>query len=120
MLPIAGQTTGPIGLKFAVDTHVWSGKAEKNLNFFKIFIFIFPWATPGPTTGIKILKYFDYLKIVRRRHLTYCHPTHSAGVTINNINNNKNDNDNDNNKNDNTSFLSFMQVLVNLRIKNIK
>ena len=33
MLPIAGQTAGPIGLKFAVDTHVWSGKAEKNLNF---------------------------------------------------------------------------------------
>ena len=25
MLPIAGQTAGPIGLKFFVDTHGWPG-----------------------------------------------------------------------------------------------
>ena len=25
MLPIAGQTAGPIGLNFFVDTHWWSG-----------------------------------------------------------------------------------------------
>ena len=25
MFPIAGQTAGPIGLKFFVDTHVWPG-----------------------------------------------------------------------------------------------
>ena len=25
MLPVAGQTAGPIGLKFFVDTHGWPG-----------------------------------------------------------------------------------------------
>ena len=36
MLPIAGQTGGPIGLNFFVDTHEWSTCAvdfKKNFNF---------------------------------------------------------------------------------------
>ena len=40
MLPIAGQTAGPIGLNFFVDTHGWPG------GFFKFFFLsiFFPWA----------------------------------------------------------------------------
>ena len=41
MFPIAGQTAGPIGLKFVVDTDGWPGvlKAKKKSKFFfqKIF-----------------------------------------------------------------------------------
>ena len=39
MFPIAGQTAGPIKLKFFVDTHVWPGgvRLEKIRFFFKIF-----------------------------------------------------------------------------------
>ena len=41
MLPIAGQTAGPIGLKFFVDTHGWPGgdigKKKIENFFFKIF-----------------------------------------------------------------------------------
>ena len=45
MFPIAGQTAGPIGLKFFGDTHGWPGvsqaKIEKKIStlFFKIFLF---------------------------------------------------------------------------------
>ena len=38
MFSLAGQTAGPDGLKFFVDTH-------KNLNYY----FLFPWAPPGPS-----------------------------------------------------------------------
>ena len=36
MFPIAGQTSGPIGLKIFVDTHGWPGvlKAKKSKFFF--------------------------------------------------------------------------------------
>ena len=39
MFPIAGQTAGPIGLKFFVDTHGWpggvSGRQKFEFFFFK-------------------------------------------------------------------------------------
>ena len=37
MLPIAGQTAGPNGLKFFVDTHGWPGGA---IGYKKIVIYI--------------------------------------------------------------------------------
>ena len=43
MFPIAGQTTGPIGLKFFVDTYGFKKKIQ-------IF---FPLATPGCSASIK-------------------------------------------------------------------
>ena len=59
MFPIAGQTAGPIGLEFFVDTHGWPGGdiGLKNPNsfFFEIFFFskfFFLWATPGPLASI--------------------------------------------------------------------
>ena len=42
MFPIAGQTAGPIGLKFFVETHGWPrGKKakKKSKNFFRKFVF---------------------------------------------------------------------------------
>ena len=41
MFPIAGQTAGPNGLKFFVDTHGWPGVfyAKKNRNLFFNFFF---------------------------------------------------------------------------------
>ena len=42
MFPIAGQTAGPIGLKFFVDTHGWPRvyRLKKSQNFFfQIFFF---------------------------------------------------------------------------------
>ena len=56
MLPIAGQTAGPNGLTFFVDTHGWSvdflgQKNEFVINFFlSIFYFKFLFSTgnPGP------------------------------------------------------------------------
>ena len=56
MLPIAGQTAGPIGLKFLVDTHGWPGGVSKEKNFLNFFSKLkkksffqkyFPRATPG-------------------------------------------------------------------------
>ena len=43
MLPIAGQTAGPIGLIFFVDTQEWPGSVIGyiNRNFFEIFLNIF-------------------------------------------------------------------------------
>ena len=38
MLPIAGQTAGPIGLKFFVDTQGWPGSV---IGYKKIEIFFF-------------------------------------------------------------------------------
>ena len=43
MFPIAGQTAGPIGLNFFVDTHGWPG--EKN----------FSRATPGPSASVSYM-----------------------------------------------------------------
>ena len=47
MSPIAGQTAGPIGLKFFVDTHEKPGQCLrlKKIEFLKKKI---PRATPGP------------------------------------------------------------------------
>ena len=42
MLSIAGQTAGPIGLKFFVDTQGWPGGVRlknKKKNFFHFFIY---------------------------------------------------------------------------------
>ena len=41
MLPIAGKSAGPIGLKFFVDTHGWPHGVigKKNLIFFKQNVF---------------------------------------------------------------------------------
>ena len=47
MFPIAGQTAGPNGIKFVVDSHVT--KAISNL-----FLLFLPRATPGPLASIKI------------------------------------------------------------------
>ena len=54
MLHIAGQTAGPIGQKFAVDTHGWLGvlKDKKRIFFKKMFSTFFPWATPGHSASI--------------------------------------------------------------------
>ena len=58
MLSIAGQTAGPIGLKFFVDTHGWRrgecDSLKKILSLFsktKNFKFFFPQATPGPSAS---------------------------------------------------------------------
>ena len=37
MLRIAGQTAGPIGLKFFVDTHGWSPPRVKGKKFENLF-----------------------------------------------------------------------------------
>ena len=56
MLPIAGQTAGPIGLKFFVDTQGWPGGVivkNRNYFFFKLFFkFFFPRSTPGPSASL--------------------------------------------------------------------
>ena len=44
MLPEAGQTAGPNGLNFFVDTHVWPGGVLG-------LIVYFPRATPGPSAS---------------------------------------------------------------------
>ena len=53
MLRIAGQTNGPIGLKFFVDTHGWWGggcyRLKSNRNLKKNS----PRATPGPLASNK-------------------------------------------------------------------
>ena len=60
MFPIAGQTAGPIGLKFFVDTHEWPGGDigfKKNPKFFFLKFFFnlfFLWATPGPSVSYLI------------------------------------------------------------------
>ena len=62
MIPIAGQTAGPIGLKFFVDTQGWPGGdigfKKSNIFFSKIFFFkifffkfFFPPSTPGPSAS---------------------------------------------------------------------
>ena len=50
MSPIDGQTAGPIGLKFFVDTHGWPGGVK---NTFKKNIFkqIFLRETSGPSAS---------------------------------------------------------------------
>ena len=48
MLPIAGQTGGPIGLNFFVDTHGWSTCA---VDFKKKIQFFIPRSTPGPSAS---------------------------------------------------------------------
>ena len=66
MLCIAGQTAGPIGLKFFVDTHGWPGVlyAKKMFCFFHNIFFLiyffsnfffkfFSRATPGPLASTK-------------------------------------------------------------------
>ena len=60
MLSIAGQTAGPIGLNFFVDTQGWEGGVigQKEFKFFKTFFF--PRAKPGSTASI-IYIYIDYL-----------------------------------------------------------
>ena len=52
MLPIAGQTAGPNGLNFFVDTHGWpreflGKKIEK-----KMFFIIFSWSTLVPSASM--------------------------------------------------------------------
>ena len=56
---IAGQTAGPIELKFFVDTHGWTGcfigkkiRFLKNI-FFKFFFKNFSRATSGPSANFK-------------------------------------------------------------------
>ena len=55
MLREDGQTAGPIGLKFIVDTNWWPGVlyAKKIINlFFKMFFKIFfTRVTPGPVAS---------------------------------------------------------------------
>ena len=55
MLPIAGQTAGPNGLTFFVDTQGFprgvSGFKKISTFFFQIFLFIFPRATPGTSAS---------------------------------------------------------------------
>ena len=41
MLPIAGQTAGPIGLELFVDTQGWPGSVIKNSKFIKHFLKLF-------------------------------------------------------------------------------
>ena len=57
MLPIAGQTAGPIGLKFFVDTQGWPGGVivkNSKLFFFSNFFsrFFFPRSTLGPSASL--------------------------------------------------------------------
>ena len=59
MLPIAGQTAGPIELKFCVNNHGWPGGdiiGQKIRHFF--FNNFFPQATPGPSVSNVIIMYF--------------------------------------------------------------
>ena len=53
MLSIAGQTAGPIGLKFFVDTHEWPGGCYRLKNELLFFVFkqFFPRTTPGPSAS---------------------------------------------------------------------
>ena len=61
MLPVAGQTAGPIGLTFFVDIHGGVIGKKNFFNFSKIFLnffffffkYFFPWATPGPPASIE-------------------------------------------------------------------
>ena len=54
MLPIAGQTAGPNGLKFFEDTQGGCFKLKKfDFFFFKFFLL---WATPGPLASEKYRK----------------------------------------------------------------
>ena len=75
MFPIAGQTAGPIGLKFFVDTHGWPGVSQAK----KIEIFFFPKlfftrATPGPSAGMFIKMYNIYLHVyTKRENVRYTH-----------------------------------------------
>ena len=52
MFPIAGQTAGPIGLNFFVDTQGRSGGDIGKKNQKKKFQIFFPRATPGPLARI--------------------------------------------------------------------
>ena len=52
MLPIAGQTAGPIGLELFVDTQGWPGSVIKNSKFTKHFFkLFFSRATPGSSVS---------------------------------------------------------------------
>ena len=61
MLLIAGQTAGPIGLKFFCG-HSWVARGcyrlLKNSKFFFKFLFFFSRATPGPS-AIFIFKWIN-------------------------------------------------------------
>ena len=59
MLPIAGQTAGPIGLNFFMDTHGGGYRCKKSKYFFTI---CFPRATPGPSAS----------KFSRSRVIKFC------------------------------------------------
>ena len=59
MLGIAGQTAGPIGLKFFVDTYGWPGFEIFFPNFFLI-LKKNPRATPGTSTCY----YYYYIIII--------------------------------------------------------
>ena len=56
MLPIPGQTAGPIGLNFFLDTQGWPGsvKGYKKTNFFEniFFSIFFSRLTPGPSASL--------------------------------------------------------------------
>ena len=71
MYPIAGQTAGPIGLTFFVDTHEWLGgaigyKKIRNKKNKKNSKFFFPRATPGPlASSIYIDTYYRELCLLR-------------------------------------------------------
>ena len=52
MLRIAGQTAGPIGRKFFVDTHGWPEYRLKISEiFFNFFFNFFPRGMPGPSAS---------------------------------------------------------------------
>ena len=52
MLPIAGQTAGPIGLKLFLDTQGWPRSVIKYSQFLKQFFKrYFSGATPGPSAS---------------------------------------------------------------------
>ena len=57
MLPIAGQTVGPNGLKFFVNIHGWRYRLKKFQNFFQNFFYLFPRAMPDPSASIYIHTY---------------------------------------------------------------
>ena len=62
MLFIAGQTAGPIGLNFFVDTQGWPGSVigyKKFEFFFSKNVLFFPRATPGLSARLNIMIQLD-------------------------------------------------------------
>ena len=70
MFPIAGQTAGPIGLKFFVDTHGWP-EGDIGLKNPKKTFQKFPRATPGPSCSISYkppyrkINHFNQIQVSR-------------------------------------------------------